>query len=288
MWQFAEVITENLFVKVAEKMERFDRNISAFELALEQTPEVFEAVGMNLPVNISLGVVDYLMLKSVFVNSHVGHERIGIDRTARLDVSLDVLVEEMLFAIAHDGGANLATAFQNAHDRNLVFSSSLSNPTLALIGMHEAGSATNESLINLDRTAGTAEFEERANLHCQSDAMEHEPCGLLSDAESAANLIGTDAIFAIGNHPNSDKPLVQLDRRILKDSPDLDGELFAGMLAFALPHPTGRDKAHVIPSTSGAFDPIGPSALDHELEAIVRIREVNDRLLEGFGLGVHA
>lgn len=62
----------------------------------------------------------------------------------------------------------------------------------------------------------------RIFLHSQTNSVEHEPCGLLGHAKSAVNLIGTDAILAIGNHPHSHEPLIQTDRRILEDGPGLD------------------------------------------------------------------
>ncbi len=45
--EFAEVVAEHLLVQIAEQMERFHADISAFQLALEQAPKVFESVGVN-------------------------------------------------------------------------------------------------------------------------------------------------------------------------------------------------------------------------------------------------
>jgi hypothetical protein len=39
-------------------VERFDRNVRAAQSALEQTPEVLNPVGVDLPVHILLGMVD--------------------------------------------------------------------------------------------------------------------------------------------------------------------------------------------------------------------------------------
>src|SRR5205085_10638572 len=102
-----------------------------------------------------------------------------------------------------------------------------------------------------------------ANLHCQANPMEHEPCGFLSDAKSAANFVGTDAILAVRNHPHSDKPLVEWQSGILKNRADLHAELFASMLALTLPETASRKKANFLASASGAGDAIRPSALNH-------------------------
>ena len=43
------VVTERLFVKIAEQMERFNGNVGATKTALQKTPEVLKAVGVNSP-----------------------------------------------------------------------------------------------------------------------------------------------------------------------------------------------------------------------------------------------
>jgi len=287
MSEFPKVIPEHLFVQIAEEVERFHADVGAFELALEQAPEVFHTVSVDLTVNVFFRMVDNLVLESLLIESHVGHERVGVDRAARLDVSANIGLQHMLFAIADYSGANLTATFKDALNGSFVFGASVGNPALALIGVHVSGEATNESFVYFNLSTGTAEFQERANLHGEPDAVEHEPSRLLSYAKSAANLIRANAILAVGNHPNGNKPLVERQSGILKDSPNLGGELFLGVLALALPHPASGNKANVIPATSGAFDAIRPAPRNHEIEAVVGVGEVNDGLLESFGLGVH-
>src|SRR5208337_888968 len=52
--QFAEVEAEYLLVQVPEQMEGFHAHIGALDSALKETPEVFEPVSVNLPVNVLL------------------------------------------------------------------------------------------------------------------------------------------------------------------------------------------------------------------------------------------
>src|SRR5258708_40236513 len=54
----AIVVTEHLFVYIAEQVKRLYRNVCAFQSALEQTPKVFESVGVDLPFNVPLCMVD--------------------------------------------------------------------------------------------------------------------------------------------------------------------------------------------------------------------------------------
>lgn len=80
--QFAEVKPEHLFVQIPEQVELFHAHVSPFESALEKAPEVFEAIGVNLPVNVFFGVVNDLMLESLMPQSLIGHKRIGVDCAA--------------------------------------------------------------------------------------------------------------------------------------------------------------------------------------------------------------
>src|SRR5579859_37601 len=101
-------------------MELFNANVSALQLALQKTPEVFESVGVDLSVKVAFGVVNDLMFE-VAVKPHVAHQRIGVDRAACLDVGADSSLEKMLFPVANNGRANLTTTFQHPHDGDFVF-----------------------------------------------------------------------------------------------------------------------------------------------------------------------
>ena len=53
----AMVETKHLFVKVTIKMEWFDRHIGSAKVALEQAPEIFKAVRVNLSLHVPVRVV---------------------------------------------------------------------------------------------------------------------------------------------------------------------------------------------------------------------------------------
>src|SRR5258708_38864167 len=124
--QFPIVVAEHLFVQVAEQVKGFHANVSSLEAALEKTPEVFETVGVNLPVNVPFRVVNDLVLEPLLLESLIGHESIGVDRASRFDVSADIGLEQVLLAIADNRSANLSAAFQDSHNCNLVLGTSLS------------------------------------------------------------------------------------------------------------------------------------------------------------------
>ena len=55
-------------------------------------------------------------------------------------------------------------------------------------------------------------FLEAAFGESKPQAVIHEPCGLLSDAEITRSLARTDAVLAVHNEPQRSKPLVQSER----------------------------------------------------------------------------
>ena len=57
----AVVVTKGLLIEVAEEMERFNAHIGSADAALQQAPEVFQTVGMDLPVDVFNCMVDNLM-----------------------------------------------------------------------------------------------------------------------------------------------------------------------------------------------------------------------------------
>jgi hypothetical protein len=75
----AIVVTEYLLVQIAKQVERLDANVGSLESALQERPEILKAIGVNLAVNVSLGVVNDSVLVAANVESLIGQERIGID-----------------------------------------------------------------------------------------------------------------------------------------------------------------------------------------------------------------
>ena len=59
------VESKSLSVEVSEQVERFDADVCAGKRSLEQAPDVFDPICMNLPVNVLFGMVDDLMLEVV-------------------------------------------------------------------------------------------------------------------------------------------------------------------------------------------------------------------------------
>src|SRR5690349_7344162 len=105
-------------------MEWLDRNVGALEGALQQTPEVFASVGVNLPIDIPLGMVDNVV-DVVRVQAVIREQFVGVDIGAAAHVLADVGLKNVLpvvsdYADANGAVAVLAVASQQALDRDLA------------------------------------------------------------------------------------------------------------------------------------------------------------------------
>ena len=115
--------------------------------------------------------------------------------------------------------------------------------------------------------------------------MHHEPCTLLSDADGPRNLPRTHAVFAIHEQPHCGEPLIQTQRRVLKDRARLQRELTAWMMASALPAIMLLGELNVLAAAVWAFDSIRPASRYKIFAAVLWIGEILDGLLES--LRVH-
>jgi hypothetical protein len=275
----AIVVAERLFVEIAEQMERFDAHIGSTDSAFQEGPEVFESVCVNLAVNVLFGVIYYAM-SVVLCEPIIGLQRIAVESRTSSNVVSDLILNRFLFAIGNDCESNFTTALQHSHNDSLILPASSSDPAFADIDVHVAGFSTDKSLVYFDGFPFAAEFQERLALHGETDTVHHEPCRLLSDAESAAYFIGTNPVFAVGDHPQRHEPLVQADRGILENSSDLGAELSMSVNALALPFALISEENHAFAATGRAANTLGPAQQNHELEAIVGVGEVDDGFLK--------
>ena len=95
--------------------------------------------------------------------------------------------------------------------------------------------------------------------------------------------MGANPVLRIGDAPDGHKPLIQAQRGILEDRPDLDAELLPAVLVLALVHSSTRNPPDVFRAADRAFRfsvrPLNPA---HLRLASVQIRIVNNRLNQAF------
>src|SRR5688572_28965864 len=90
-------------------MERFDAHVGALDGALQQRPEIFAAIGVDVPIDVSLGVVDDVM-GVVAVDTLIREVRVSVDGRAGFDALTDDWLQMPLLAARKDAQAHLADA----------------------------------------------------------------------------------------------------------------------------------------------------------------------------------
>jgi hypothetical protein len=91
------------------------------------------------------------------------------------------------------------------------------------------------------------------------------------------NFVRANTVPATGKHPESDKPLVQRDWRILEDGSHLDGEL--PITVFAFPALLGLEIVVLFVTASGTGNALRPAESGHGINAHLFVAEVLDGLL---------
>jgi hypothetical protein len=283
---FPFIEPESLFVQVPAQMRRVNTHIGALKGPLQETPEILDIVGMNVTPHEFNRVVNGFM-RVVGGKTEIRLQSICIDMRARLDRRANFWRECSALHIwdmrSFDPARSLlAGSLDDAEDGFLPRATSPFDLPLADVTVHILGEPANERFVGFNLAA---HLQKRASLHCQSDAVIHEPSGFLRDAERPMHLVAADPVFAVGDHPDCREPLPKVDWAILKDRPDLCRELPMRMLLFALPKTTSRYEPDIGTTTCRTTNAIGPAQFDHCAQRDIRVGEIPDGLNEGLGFG---
>ena len=255
-------------------MERLNRVMSPVDRALEQTPEILQAVRMDSPVNKRLRVVDYFVNVLAF-ESVIGFQRIGVDGRASGHGIHNLGLKITLRGAPYRLRPNLTVPFEQAHDSSLADSAPAQ--MLPLARVLEAFLPADEGFVHFDFTGQRpAVFR----LHNGPDTVKHEPCRALCYFDSPRKLVGTEVLFGRQLKPEGREPLVEAKRRVLKYRAYLNGELFAASLTAPEGHSSrlASDcpdffRGALITRTGNA---VRPANLGKELYAGFGVREVTD------------
>jgi hypothetical protein len=276
---------KRLLIDVTEKVERFHADVSAVQAALQETPEVLNTVGVNLPINVLFRVVNHLMI--VVFDSVVHEIVIGVERAARFHVLRNTVYQLGLVRLPDDARADLAVALQESLYGGLadLSAASAAEHTRLAIFVHVPRLAANVSLIHFDFAR---QFAARVLiLHCEPDALKHKPTRLLGDLDGAGYFVRTDAVLAVRQHPHREQPLVQADRGVLENGSDLDAELRPGMPALALPDAPCGHKGDIRTSAGRADYAVFPAPNAKEANAVINVGKIDDCFLKRLWFGCH-
>ena len=280
----AVVVAKCLFIDIAEQVERLNADVRAMQATLQETPEVFHRVGVDLAVHVLHGVVDDGVLIVVF-KSVIGLQFIGEDRGPGFNMFTHLFLQFRFASVVYNHRTHVSVALHHAKHHGLVLAARAGNDALAFRLVHVSGFAADEGLINLDLSA---ELIESALLHGETNAMEHKPRGLLGNTESAMDLITADTVFATNNQPCGSEPFFKWDRRVFEDRPSLQREGRTFVFRVALPDAIFGEVGNVArPALRALHDAISPPQRSHKLAAVFEIGEPEDRVSKGIW-GFHA
>jgi hypothetical protein len=271
------IVAESLLIDVAEQVVWLDTYISAMQPALQETPEVLDSIGVNVTADVFDGVVDDRVIV-VFIQPVIRGQLIGEDYGASFNVLADSVLEFLSPTAIEMQGAHPAVTFYHSEHDGLIHPAGAVNFLRALDAMHVAGFAADHAFVNFDVSAKLAAT---LVLHCESDTMEHEPRGFLSDAKRAMEFPRANSILVIDDHPDGGEPLVQSERGILEDSSSLQAEFRAVVFAVALPDARLVEIDDVIGLASRtANNAIRPAKIDHEFAAVFIVLKVDNGFAE--------
>ena len=294
----AVVVTENLLIDITLKMKRLDSNVGSLKAALQERPEVLHAIHMDATTDVSLGFVNHIVNEAPLHSLVVGNRIVGLNGAAIFDVLENLILQSLAGDVWHNVSADLAKIpIKNALHDGLILEWAFTIDSQAALYVHVLGNSADESFICFDLATLSADLGVGAEpfavqRQAKANAVHHEPCRLLGNANRAGNLIAADSILAIRQQPDSSEPLVSRDRRIFHDSASLRGELALWMYALALPLALILEEYNVNAATGRAsHNTIGPAKPDHVGQNVVGIAEIADSLLQGLWLlvvAVHA
>lgn len=277
--QFAPVVTKRLLIKITKQVIRFHADVGALKLALHEAPEILHRVCVNVPMRVLYSMV-YNCMFVLGVQAVVRLQRIAEESATGLYVLLHMLVKFLLAAIRNGESADLPATFNHSKCDGLILAASAGNDLLTTCAVHVPRFATNERFINFHFAS---QLRSSLVLHGFANPMEHEPCGLLSQAEVSRDLVTADAILAVRHEPHGREPLTQWNRRLIEYSADFDRKLFPAFRRAALPNPTSLEEHGFLGCAVRTLHAIGPAFARKIVQSVVRIVEVNNRFGQCFG-----
>jgi hypothetical protein len=294
----AVVKSKNLLVYIPAKVEWLYSNVGSSQSSLEQTPEIFDALSMNLSANVLLRVIHNVMDKAV-MQLVVAYGIIGVDRGAVLDVVENFVLQGLTLHVRNHLGAYLSQiAVKDAlHDCLVKVPTACVQHVFHMLSLvHVSDVTADVGLVGFQRgvwssTAHLCVVSKLSALHDLADSLEHEPCRRLRDSDRAAKLVRTDTVLGIRQKPKRRHPLIKANGRIFHDGLNLDGELL--LAGVAEPELARFDKGVLRRGAARANNvAIRPAESLGKLENPVLIGKVDDGLLQRFRLwdwlrGVH-
>ena len=216
-FQFFKVAVQMLHAHLVERSD---------DAPLEQRPDAFDAVGINVAQDPLLdGVVDGLMAGVVVSNAQVGRQFVSVDSLRLVvDRPIDKVVKGMAPHVGDALQANVAVPLDGSGDPGLV---TLVGPSFAL------SLTTNQGFVYFNDSQEGRPIK-GVVAHCLTDAMAKIPRGLVGYAQCPLELKSAYALLGFAHQVYCQEPLPQGKMGIVHDGSYRYGELVATIIAVVL------------------------------------------------------
>jgi hypothetical protein len=153
-----------------------------------------------------------------------------------LHVLENFVLQRLTLHVGNDCGAYLSeiAVKKSLHDSFSAMDSALLNHANLAALVHIFGKSTDKGFVYLYfviRATNLCGIPKRPIVQGRAKALQHKPCRLLSNPQSASNLHAANAILAVDQHPKCRHPLVHAKCGILKDRVHFERELLVAASA---------------------------------------------------------
>ena len=229
----------------------------------QQSECVLDRVGVNVPVNVDLGLVlDGLVFVGQGQSLHcgrvsgefIGHNYVNV----RTNIVADELCQRSALGIFGMEETKFAAALPNADD-NLL--GGLAETRFVLV---TALDPPNIGFIDFDRTVqhGAIYF-----LHGRTDAMAEVPRGLVAHAKGTFDLVGTHALTCFTEQQRGEKPLLEGQVGVIEDRAGCNAKLIVAIIAVEELLLGGEFDGRLL--ATWALNAIGPAQAHEQFAAFV-------------------
>ena len=204
------------------KMLRTYMMIDTNDTAFQERPETFNRIGMNAVANIFFSaMIDNFMLilgrKIIVSRPFIGHKG-SIGRNVLTNNSFKSFAIDFFNRLRN----NPTLTLSNTKDGSFILRTASAFTTMLF--------STNIGFISFNDTI--QRLLKGISTHSQTDSMKHVPSRLLSYFNVFSQLIRRDSFFVRRKDKESIEPFLKRERRVFKDSTDLDRERFPAIGAF--------------------------------------------------------
>src|SRR5205823_4202317 len=138
-----------------------------------------QSISVNLSANVAFSMI-YHFVRKLIVKLFVGKQLVSKYGGLRSDVLTHNVTDGGSLAVLDHTRTNLSAAFQDSDDHCFIGRTKLLS---TLVNVDIPRLRANESLIHFDLLSVAAKLAAKVGLHGKTNAMQHEPCTLLSDAD---------------------------------------------------------------------------------------------------------